>query len=129
MKRAKLITDEVDLIVVGSTMTAPDEDPYTTDGMHFFIDRRGVVTTPVPDDERGSYLPRYSRRSILIVLEGGYTDDGIPSAGSYWRNQLLSVEAICRNMLKKYPNSKLTMWHELKKGINPIITPDDINMG
>ena len=126
MRRAKLDPDEVLYVVVGSTMTAPDEPFTDEDGMHFYINAEGIVTTPVPDDERGNFLPRYAHNSIVIIIEGGYTDDGIPSATSYYKNQLLSVKAISTMMLRKYPHARLTMWHELKKGINPIITPKDI---
>ena len=126
MKRAKLIPEEVEYIVVGSTMTAPDEEFTDKDGMHFYIDRDGVVSTPVADDERGNFLPRYAQNSIVIIIEGGYTDDGTPSAKSYFRNQLLSVQGISQTMLRKYPNAALTMWHELKKGINPVVSAKDI---
>jgi hypothetical protein len=126
MKRAKLIPEEVEYIVVGSTMTAPDEEFTDKDGMHFYIDRNGVVSTPVEDDERGNFLPRYAQNSIVIIIEGGYTDDGTPSAKSYFRNQLLSVQGISQTMLRKYPNAALTMWHELKKGINPVVSAKDI---
>jgi hypothetical protein len=129
MKRAKLNPDEVLYVVVGSTMTAPDEPFTDEDGMHFYINAEGIVTTPVADDERGNFLPRYAHNSIVIIIEGGYTDDGIPSATSYYRNQLMSVEAISKMMLRKYPNAALTMWHQLKKGINPVLTPEDINRG
>ena len=126
MKRAKLNSEEVEYIVVGSTMTAPDEEFTEKDGMHFYIDKDGIISTPVADDERGNFLPRYAHNSIVIIIEGGYTDDGVPSAQSYYRNQLLSVHGIAKTMMLKYPNSALTMWHELKKGINPVITAKDI---
>ena len=126
MKRAKLNSEEVEYIVVGSTMTAPDEEFTEKDGMHFYIDKDGIVSTPVESDERGNFLPRYAHNSIVIIIEGGYTDDGVPSARSYYRNQLLSTQGIVKTMMRKYPNSALTMWHELKKGINPVITAKDI---
>ena len=126
MKRAKLDPNEVEYIVLGSTMTAPDEEFTEKDGMHFYIDKDGIVSTPVEDDERGNFLPRYAQNSIVVIIEGGYTDDGVPSVRSYHRNQILSVRGITETMLRKYPNAALIMWRELKKGINPVLSTKDI---
>lgn len=123
MKRAKLIPEEVLHIVVGSTMTDPDEvfESPEEQGMHFYIPKDGAVIDPVPDDLRGNYLPRYGSNSIVIIIEGGYDEDGHATVESYNRGQLLTVKAIAANMLKKYPKAEIRMWHELRMGINPVI--------
>ncbi len=126
MKRAKLNTDEVLYVVVGSTMTAPNEEFTDVEGMHFYVDRDGVVTTPVAEDERGNYLPRYAHNSVVIIIEGGYTDDGTASAYAYHRNQMLSVKGISESMLRLYPEASVTLWRDHMMGINPVFNLEDI---
>jgi len=127
MKRAKLNTEEVLYIVVGSTMTAPDETFTDIEGMHFYIDRDGVVSTPVAEDERGNYLPRYAHTSIVIIVEGGITVDGVPRASAYHKNQLLSVKGISESMLRLYPEANVTLWRDHMLGINPVFDLNDLS--
>ena len=137
MKRAKLIEEEVTRIIVQSTMTMPEEDAldelvthhacHTADklGCHFYIPRDGEILTPVQPYERGNWEARYGSTSIFVVIEGGMSDDG-EIANNYMAGQLCWLKSIVKNLKKMYPKAELTLYHELFKGINPVLTKEQI---
>lgn len=139
MIRAKLVAEDVLYVVVGSTMTTPEESGIekelehanTTNlkdlGMHYYVDSNAVVTQPVEPTERGNRLARYQSNSIVIIAEGGYDETGEPSTASYTQAQLDAIKATCDSMLRTYPNARLTLWHELRKGINPVLSTEAIS--
>ena len=137
MKRAKLVPEEVTRIVVSATMTMPSEDAMNDLliehvelipeqlGCHFLLMMNGDVFTPVADDERSSWFHRYGSTAIIIVIEGGLTDEA-QIANNYYPSQKTALRNIVKAMKKKYPNAELTLHHELFLGVNPVLEKSEI---
>lgn len=138
MNRAKLKTEEVTRIIIVATMTPPSKEitvesllkqrrdqGFVDVGWHYFIgtDR---LEAGVPLDERGSYVSRYSKTSVVVLLSGGKNEDGEP-APSFTTEQLQSLDVVVRGVQMMYPNAAPTMYRELFRGVNPVIDHEDYN--
>ena len=94
-------------------------------GCHFILMMNGDVFTPVADDERSNWFHRYGSTAIIIVIEGGLTDEA-EIANNYYPSQKAALRNIVKEMKKKYTNAQLTLHHELFLGVNPVITKEEI---
>lgn len=138
MKRATMKPEEVKYIIIGSTMTKHDESGLVKElleaeehhpsqlGMHFYVDKDASVIEPVCITKRGNRLARYEQNSIIIIVEGGMDDDGGYSAVTYTPAQMRTLRAILQSCKDRYPDAVTKLWWELRKGVNPVFTLDDI---
>lgn len=136
MKRANLNEDEVTRIIIMSTMTMQDTGALADLiaqrsasggldlGCHYYICGDGEVLRPVSCEQRGDFIPRYGRTSIVIVLEGGLDEEGKPTK-YYSTDQLVALQTIVRHMGSLYPMAQPTFYRELFRGINPVIEHED----
>lgn len=129
MRRAKLHAHDVTRVIVTATMK---KNPSTVEdllshrrslgffdsGFHYFVDSNARVHHGVPLDERGSYFERYSRTSVVILMDG---------KGDYTQEQLTALRRLIKTVQREYPHAETTMHHELFFGTNPVIPKEALN--
>lgn len=136
-RRANLYPECVEYIVIHSTMTKPNEDGKASEaerqgvsprmlGQHVYIDYDGVTDWLVPMHKRGTAMPRYVENSIVITIEGGVTEAGEYCKSTYGTDQLEALRSTLSVVTQKYPDAEVLLWCDLKLGVNPVITLDDI---
>ena len=136
MKSAKLEPEEVTRIIIVATMTPNHSNGlaetlskrhragYADIGCHYFIAANGQPCNGVPDTDRGTYVSRYARTSIVILLNGGANKSGQP-VNNFGLKQLVTLRRLVGKMTALYPNAKPTMYRELFRGVNPVIEHED----
>ena len=138
--KAKLVREDVKYIVIGATMTQPDQDGikalmraknHTTErdlGMHAYIHKDGTRFSPVPPDERSSILPRYGENSIFIILDGGKNAKGERDQGTFTAEQFAQLQTQLKFYSALYPNALIVLWRHLRGGFNPVFSLKDIGI-
>lgn len=135
-RRAELIN--VKYIVIHGTMTPPSIDGKTKEaerqaisprmlGQHFYVHRDAEIEPMVPLDKRGTAMPRYVEDSVVITVEGGITEGGDYSISSYTLKQLEAVNRCIDIATKIYPDAEVLLWCDLKLGVNPSFTLEDLS--
>ena len=135
-RRAELT--DVKYSVIHGTMTPPSTDGKTKEserqatsprtlGQHFYVHRDAEIEPMVPLNKRGTAMPRYVEDSVVITVEGGITPDGKYSISSYTLGQLEAVNKCIDIATKFYPDAEVLLWCDLKLGVNPSFTLEDLS--
>ena len=135
-RRAELT--DVKYIVIHGTMTPPSIDGKTKEaerqgisprmlGQHFYIHRDAEIEPMVPLNKRGTAMPRYVEDSVVITVEGGITEEGEYAISSYTLAQLEAVKRCLDISAKFYPDAEVLLWCDLKLGVNPSFTLEDLS--
>lgn len=136
MKRASLKAEEVTRIIITATMARPVPNAlediiiersgagYPDVGFHYFIETDGSIVPGVPTSERGSYVPRYSRSSVVILLEGGKPPKRHPPF-HFSLAQCQSIRVLIEKLQSMYPEAVPTLYRELFRGTNPPLEHED----
>lgn len=127
----KLNPDNVEYIIVHSTMTNPDikvtpeaflqqrkTEGYLDMGFHRLIDRKGKTSKLMSLSTAGAHTPRYSDNAVGVLLVGGKDVYG-KAISSYTVEQLVSLQETIKEIQETYPKAKPVGYQELYSGNNP----------